>query len=131
MLADLPRADVKGKPTTAYVKSVGDSYGYSVQEMRASRLAGKSLDVRKAEAARYAERERMLDREFSRILLKQKSHVLTLCGIRVGFFRVAERPTRAVRTTEKVVRPKTPKLPRIPIRTKKPKPARSKRYGTT
>lgn len=51
---DLPRADVKGKPTTAYVKSVGDSYGYSVQEMRASRLAGKSLDVRKAEAARYA-----------------------------------------------------------------------------
>lgn len=51
---DLPRADVKGKPSTAFVKSVGDSYGYSVQEMRASRLAGKSLDVRKAEAARYA-----------------------------------------------------------------------------
>ena len=51
---DLPRADVKGAPTTAYVKSVGDSYGYSVQEMRASRQAGKSLDTRKAEAARYA-----------------------------------------------------------------------------
>ena len=51
---DLPRADVKGKPVTGYVKSVGDSYGYSVQEMRASRLAGKSLDVRKGEAARYA-----------------------------------------------------------------------------
>ena len=59
---DLPRADVKGKPTTAYVKSVGDSYGYSVQEMRASRLAGKSLDVRKAEAARYA-----VDFELNRI----------------------------------------------------------------
>ncbi len=51
---DLPRADVKGKPVTGYVKSVGDSYGYSVQEMRASRLAGKSLDVRKGESARYA-----------------------------------------------------------------------------
>lgn len=50
---DLPRADVKGKPTTASVKSVGDSYGYSMQEMRASRLAGKSLDVRKADAAKY------------------------------------------------------------------------------
>lgn len=51
---DLPRADVKGTPTTAMVKSVGSSYGYSVQEMRASRMAGKSLDTRKAESARYA-----------------------------------------------------------------------------
>lgn len=51
---DLPRADVKGEPTTAMVKSIGDSYGYSVQDMRASRMAGKSLDVRRAEAARYA-----------------------------------------------------------------------------
>lgn len=50
---DLPRADVKGKPTTAFVKSIGDSYGYSMQDMRASRMAGKNLDVRKAEAARY------------------------------------------------------------------------------
>lgn len=51
---DLPRADVKGTPTTAYVKSIGDSYGYSIQEMRASRMAGKSLDTRKADAAHYA-----------------------------------------------------------------------------
>lgn len=51
---DLPRADVNGKPSTAIIKSLGDSYGYSAQEMRASRLAGKSLDVRKAESARYA-----------------------------------------------------------------------------
>lgn len=50
---DLPRADVKGEPTTAYIKSIGNSYGYSVQEMRASRLAGKSLDTRKAESAKY------------------------------------------------------------------------------
>ena len=51
---DLPRADVKGEPTTAMIRSVGASYGYSVQDMRASRLAGKSLDVRRAEAARYS-----------------------------------------------------------------------------
>ncbi len=51
---DLPRADVKGKPVTGYVKSLGDSYGYSVQEMRASKMTGKSLDVRKGESARYA-----------------------------------------------------------------------------
>lgn len=50
---DLPRADVKGKPITAFIKSLGDSYGYSVQEMRASRMAGKSLDARKGESARY------------------------------------------------------------------------------
>lgn len=51
---DLPRADVTGRPSSAQIKSVGDSYGYSAQEMRASRLAGKSLDVRKGESARYA-----------------------------------------------------------------------------
>lgn len=51
---DLPRADVKGEPTTAMVKSIGNSYGYSVQDMRASRLAGKSLDTRRSEAAHYA-----------------------------------------------------------------------------
>lgn len=50
---DLPRADVNGKPTYAQVKSLGDSYGYSAQEMRASRLAGKSLDTRKGESARF------------------------------------------------------------------------------
>lgn len=50
---DLPRVDVNGKPSVAKVKSIGDSYGYSAQEMRASRMAGKGLDARKAEAARY------------------------------------------------------------------------------
>lgn len=50
---DLPRADVTGKPTTAMIKSIGDSYGYSIQDMRASRMAGKALDVRRGESARY------------------------------------------------------------------------------
>lgn len=70
---DLPRADVKGSPTTAYVKSIGDSYGYSIQEMRASRMAGKSLDTRKAEAARYA-----IDRKTNEIAFAgDKEHKLT------------------------------------------------------
>lgn len=51
---DLPRADVDGKPSYAKVKSIGASYGYSVQEMRASKMAGKGLDARKAESARFA-----------------------------------------------------------------------------
>ncbi len=51
---DLPRADVDGVPNTAKIKSLGASYGYSAQEMRASRFAGKSLDARKGSAARYA-----------------------------------------------------------------------------
>ena len=50
---DLPRVDVKGEMKTGYVKSIGDSYGYNVQEMRASRTAGKSLDSRRADSARY------------------------------------------------------------------------------
>jgi len=51
---DLPRSDTYGKPTTRPIKSLGTSYGYSNQEMRASRMAGKSLDVRKGDSARYA-----------------------------------------------------------------------------
>jgi hypothetical protein len=51
---DLPRVDTKGIPTTAHIKSLGDSYGYSVQEMRASRYAGKSLDVRRGANAKDA-----------------------------------------------------------------------------
>lgn len=50
---DLPRVDIKGEMKTGYVKGIGDSYGYNVQEMRASRMAGKSLDTRRGEAARY------------------------------------------------------------------------------
>ncbi len=51
---DLPRVDVKGDAHTAHIKSIGDSYGYNVQEMRASRMTGKSLDARKGAAARRA-----------------------------------------------------------------------------
>lgn len=51
---DLPRADVKGKQFSVTVKGLGSSFGFSVQEIRAARMAGKPLDARKADAARQA-----------------------------------------------------------------------------
>ena len=51
---DLPRVDIKGESHTANIKSIGDSYGYNVQEMRAARMAGKPLDARKSIAAKRA-----------------------------------------------------------------------------
>lgn len=51
---DLPRADIKGKEFTTPVKSLGVSYGYSVQEIRAALFAGRSLTQRQANAARRA-----------------------------------------------------------------------------
>ena len=51
---DLPRADAKGKPFTSVVKGLGAAYGYSVQDVRAARMAGKPLEQRKANAARAA-----------------------------------------------------------------------------
>lgn len=51
---DLPRADIKGKEFTSPVKSIGVSYGYSVQEIRAAIYVGRSLTQRQANAARRA-----------------------------------------------------------------------------
>lgn len=48
---DLPRADVTAKEFTSPVRGVGISYGYSVQEIRASAFAGTSLDSKKMRAA--------------------------------------------------------------------------------
>lgn len=51
---DLPRADIRGKEYTTPVKSIGVSYGYSVQEIRAAIYVGRSLTQRQANAARRA-----------------------------------------------------------------------------
>ena len=59
---DLPRVDLVGKPFSSTVKSIGTSYGYSVQDIRAARKAGKPLEQRKANAARRAN-----DQEANRI----------------------------------------------------------------
>lgn len=60
---DLPRADVKGLEFTANVRSIGNSFGYSVQEIRAAMMAGKSLEQRKANAA-----IRSMQEQWNRIL---------------------------------------------------------------
>ena len=51
---DLPRVDVRGAERTVTVKTIGDSYGYNVNELRASRATGVALDQRKADMARRA-----------------------------------------------------------------------------
>lgn len=51
---DFPRVDVYGEEQTAKVKGIGDSYGYSIPEIRQSMMTGKRLDQRRAETARRA-----------------------------------------------------------------------------
>ncbi len=59
---DLPRADVFGEPQTVNIRPIGTSYQYSTQDIRASRFSGKSLDVRRGEAAR-----KFIDRLINRV----------------------------------------------------------------
>lgn len=51
---DLPRVDVKGEQVTVQVRTLGDSYGWSINEVRAARMAGKNIETMKANAARRA-----------------------------------------------------------------------------
>jgi len=51
---DLPRADVSRIEKTIRVKTIGDSYGYNVNELIASNATGANLPTRKANAARLA-----------------------------------------------------------------------------
>ena len=54
---DLPRADATTAEYTQKVKSIGTSFGYSTQELRAAAMANVPLDTIKADAARRAIRE--------------------------------------------------------------------------
>lgn len=49
---DLPRADLSGREYTIDVRTLGNAYGYSRQEIAASRVTGLPIDARKAQAAR-------------------------------------------------------------------------------
>jgi hypothetical protein len=51
---DLPRVDTYGKEFTSKIKSFGNSYGYTVQEIRAAMYAQIPLEQRKANAARLS-----------------------------------------------------------------------------
>lgn len=52
--SDFPRVDIYGYEKSVKVKSLGSSYGYSVQEIRRARKAGLDLETRRARAARLA-----------------------------------------------------------------------------
>ncbi len=56
---DFPRVDVYGTETTAKIKGVGASYGYSIKEIRSSQYSGKRLDQRRADVARRAIEEKI------------------------------------------------------------------------
>ena len=49
---DLPNVEVLAKETTRKIYSEGIAFGYSIQDIRAARMAGKPLEQRKANAAR-------------------------------------------------------------------------------
>lgn len=51
---DIPRADIKGKEFVAVIRGLAASYGYSLQDIRAAKMAGKNLEQRKANAAKRA-----------------------------------------------------------------------------
>jgi len=56
---DFPRVDVQGQEFTVKPKGIGDSYGYSIKEIRESQYSGKRLDQRRADFARRAIDEKM------------------------------------------------------------------------
>jgi len=56
---DFPKADIYAEEVSSNIKSIGTSYDYSIQEIRASRETGKNLDARKAESCRRAIEEKL------------------------------------------------------------------------
>lgn len=51
---DLPRVDVKGQEFHATIRTLGDAYGYSIEDIQSAQFAGIALESRKANAARMA-----------------------------------------------------------------------------
>ena len=49
---DLPRVDVQGREVTTKLFGHGASYGWSIQDMRRSRMSGLPLDNERAMLAR-------------------------------------------------------------------------------
>ena len=56
---DLPRGDISGKEYTLDVRTIGNAYGYSRQEIAAAKLTGMPLEQRKADATRRAYEEKI------------------------------------------------------------------------
>lgn len=62
---DLPQVNVAGKEFISKVVSIGNSYSYTLQEIRAARLTNKSLSARLANAALESQRRRWNDLAFN------------------------------------------------------------------
>lgn len=58
---DLPRSDVMGKEFSTFVRSIGGSYGYSIQAVRSAAMAGRPIETRKADATRRSYEEAVND----------------------------------------------------------------------
>jgi hypothetical protein len=54
-----PRVDIYGQEFTSKVYTISDSFGYSRQEIRRSRMTGRSLDAKRAKAAKRAYDEKI------------------------------------------------------------------------
>jgi len=58
---DLPRCDVYGKEFSSFVRTIGQSYGYTIMDVKKSALTGKALPQRKANAARRGNDQKLED----------------------------------------------------------------------
>lgn len=56
---DLPRGDISGNEYTIPVRTLGNAYGYSRQEIAAAKLTGMPLEQRKADATRRSYEEKV------------------------------------------------------------------------
>ena len=56
---DLPRADVVAKEFTSPVRGIGNSYGYSIQDIRAAQFTGTDLNTKRQSSARRAHDEQI------------------------------------------------------------------------
>lgn len=56
---DLPRSDIDGKEYTINVRTIGNAFGYSRQELAAAKLTGMPLEARKAEVTRRVYEEKI------------------------------------------------------------------------
>ena len=56
---DLPRGDISGKENSISVKTLGNAFGYSRQEIAAAKVTGMPLEARKADASRLSYEEKV------------------------------------------------------------------------
>lgn len=56
---DLPAVDITGEKEIRKIKSIGNHFGYSIQEIRASQFAGTPLEQRRANASRLATEQKV------------------------------------------------------------------------